>query len=696
MTDHRIDPLLIPDSIALLGASERSGTPGHVLADMAINSSYSGRIYPVNPSYPTIFDRTCFGDLEALPETVDHVVIALGNTHLEQVLRKVIAHGAKAATIFSSGVLAEEGESRLWHRLSEMASAAGLQICGANGMGFYNVTQDLYAGIFEKPQKIVKGGISIIAQSGSAFAAFCHNGCRLGFNLCVSSGDEMTTSVADYMDWALEQRETRVIGLFLETIRKPGAFIQALEKANKKNIPVVALKVGQSPLAAKMAMTHTGAIAGNHAAYEALFRKYGVIEVSDLDEMGATLMLLQYGCEAGTGSLAAVFESGGFRELFTDLAYQHRVEFASIEESTRAELRKHLDPGLEAENPLDAWGSPDRFEERFHACLHTLMQDPNVAAGVFVSNFRDGYFLSEAIYRVVEDVSKRISKPLVLSNCYSDIANDALCKRSQAAGIPIIDGLGETLFAFKHVFNYWKFLKKSSLPKGAPVFDAELVKKHKDFINGYSGNSLSESDALRILSDFSTQTVEHSLVSTREELVESAQAIGYPVVLKTAESNIHHKSDSNGVFINISCEEELMQKYQELFDRLGPKALLSRMIGLGVEISLGAINDPQFGPVVMVAAGGVLVEIMADRAVAMCPVNEQEAEELISSLRTARLLNGVRGQQPSNKRALVETIVGLSEFAFEFRDCIEEIDINPVLVNADGATAVDALIVRKT
>ena len=695
MTNHRLDPLLAPDSIALLGASSRNGTPGHVLADMVINSSFSGRIYPINPRYPTLLEKPCYADLNALPETVDHVVIAVGNKNLEQALQDVIAHGAKAATIYSSGVLAEEGESNLKRRLSEMASAAGLSICGANGMGFYNVAQDLYAGIFSKSRNIVKGSISIIAQSGSAFAALCHNGCRLGFNLCVSSGDEMTTSVSDYMDWALEQQETRVIALFLETIRKPEGFVQALQKANSKNIPVVSLKVGRSPLAAKMAMTHTGAIAGNHAAYEALFRKYGVIEAHDFDEMAAILMLLQYGQETGAGSLAAVFESGGFRELFTDLAHKNQVEFAPIEASTKAELEKHLDPGLLAENPLDAWGSPDRFEERFHACLRALMQDPNVAMGVFVSNFRDGYFLSEAIYRVVEDISKKISKPLVLSNCYSDLENEELCKRAQNAGVPVIDGLNETLFACKHLFSYRKFKRVRHLPKIIKTLDQELIKKHKDFIRRHGSDSLGESDALRILSDFSIETVEHSLTSTREDVIQSARRFGYPLVLKTAKPGIHHKSDSNGVFVNISSEEDLVQKYDELCDRIGPEALLSKMIDQGVEISLGVFNDPQFGPVVMVAAGGILVEIMADRAVAMCPVNEQEAEDLINSLHAARLLDGIRGKQPSNKQALSRAIVGLSEFAYEFRDCIEEIDINPVLVNSDAAIAVDALIVRK-
>jgi hypothetical protein len=171
------------------------------------------------------------------------------------------------------------------------------------------------------------------------------------------------------MDWSLEQPDTRVIGLFLEAVREPAAFVAALDKAARKGIPVVVLKIGKSPLGASMAVTHTGALAGNHAAFEALFRRYGVIEVNDFDEMASILMLLQSDREAADGDFAAVFESGGFRELITDEAFEVGVDFATLQEATVEALKEHLDPGLEAENPLDAWGSHHRFEERFEACL---------------------------------------------------------------------------------------------------------------------------------------------------------------------------------------------------------------------------------------------------------------------------------------------------------------------------------------
>ncbi|MDH3763689.1 MAG: acetate--CoA ligase family protein [Gammaproteobacteria bacterium] len=691
-SSHRLDPLLKPASIALVGVSDKDGSPGQLLAKMVLESDYAGDVYLVNPRYDEILGQSCLPRLESLPVTVDHVVIALGNPHLESALRATIDHGARAVTIYSSGVLQQDSEPRLLQRLTSMAQAAGLEVCGLNGMGFYNVSHDLYAGIFPRAAEIIKGEISYIAQSGSAFTTLCHNGCRLGFNLCVSSGNELTTTVADYMDWSLEQADTRVIGLFLETVRDPAAFVAALEKANARNIPVVILKIGKSPLGAAMALTHTGAIAGNHAVFQALFKRYGVIEVDDFDEMASILMLLQSGREAAAGGFAAVFESGGFREMVTDEASQLGIEFAQLEDTTRAIIEANLDPGLKAENPLDAWGSHDRFEARFEACLQALMQDPNVAAGAFFSNYRDGYYLSEAIYRAVEAVSKKSDKPIALATCYSDLANSAICRASHAAGIPLIDGAHETLLAFRHLFDYRQFKRQKTDNQPAIELDRDRIKGWKRKLASHAAETLGETDALALLSDFGLAAVNHATVTGESELLTAAAEIGYPLVLKTAQPGIDHKSDSNGVFVNIGSERELLERYHDLDARLGPAVLVSQMVEQGIEIALGTVNDAHFGPIVMIAAGGILVELLSDRAVAMCTLSQTQAAEMIDSLKANRLLQGMRGKPAANRQALIDAVVSLSIIAFEFRDSIAEIDINPVLVNQDGALAVDALI----
>ena len=695
MTRHPLDPLLKPASIALVGASKKPGTPGFILADMVINSSFTGEVFPVNPKADEITGKTCYRNLESLPKTVDHVVLALANQHLESALRAVIAHGAKAVTIYASGILEDDTDPPLIKRLTTMAKEAGIAICGCNGMGFYNVANDLYVGIFPKAVRINKGGISYIAQSGSAFTALCHNGNRLGFNLCVSSGNEMTTTVADYMDWALTQPDTRVIGLFLEAVRNPHVFVNALQKALDKEIPVVILKIGKSPLSAKMALTHTGAVAGSHAAFEALYRRYGVISVDDFDEMAATLMLLQNKPETLPGKIATIQESGGFRELIADLAHDLKIEFAEIEDSSKEQIQAHLDPGLKAENPLDAWGSHDDFENRFLACINLLMADPNVAGGVFFSNFRDGYFLSEAIYRSMQAASKLTNKPLALGNCYSDLKHDELCRRGYRDGMPIIDGARETLLAFKHLFTYQKFkAHKKSIHNGIRT-DPAIIEHWRERLKRHSVKTLSEAGAMDLLSDFEIPVPRQAVTRDQTGLLLGAKSIGFPLVLKTAETGILHKSDAGGVIVNIQNEVELAKHYTDLSQRLGPTALLTQMIDKGTEVGLGIINDPQFGPILMVAAGGILIELLAERAVAFCPLSSIDADELLSTLKIDALINGVRGQAASDRQSLIDIMVRLSELAYEFKDVIAEIDINPVIVNPAGAVAVDALVVLR-
>jgi len=692
---HFLDPLLNPASIALVGASNKLGTPGFILADMVINSGFAGAVFPVNPSTDEVIGLKCYVDIESLPTVVDHIVLALGNKHLEAALKSAIAHGAKAVTIYASGILEDDTNPPLLERLIQLATEAKIAICGCNGMGFYNVRDDLYTGIFVKALSIQKGGISYIAQSGSAFTTLCHNGNRLGFNLCVSSGNEITTTIADYMDWSLEQPETQVIGLFLEAVRSPQAFVDALQKASDKNIPVVILKIGKSPLSAKMALTHTGAIAGSQAAFEALYRRYGVISVNDFDEMAATLMLLQNSPETIPGKIATIQESGGFRELIADLAYELNIEFAEIEESTKEQIQTHLDPGLKAENPLDAWGSHDDFENRFLACINLLMADPNVAGGVFFSNFRDDYFLSEAIYRAMLAASKKTNKPLVLGNCYSDLKHDEICRQGYEQGIPVIDGARETLLAFKHLFAYQQFKTNKKRAANKNVIEPAIINHWHERLKQHASKALNEADGMDLLSGFDIVTPRKTVINGSSGLLEAADLIGFPLVLKTAEPGILHKSDAGGVIVNIQTKDKLLEHYDDLKQRLGPIALLTQMIGEGVEVGLGIINDPQFGPILMVAAGGILIELLSERAVALCPLNSDEADELLSTLKINALINGVRGQVPSDRQSLIDTMVKLSQLAYELKDIIAEVDINPVIVNPTGAVAVDALIVLK-
>jgi len=325
--------------------------------------------------------------------------------------------------------------------------------------------------------------------------------------------------------------------------------------------------------------------------------------------------------------------------------------------------------------------------------MNLLMDDPNVAAGIFFSNFRDGYYISESIYRVMEKVSRQTTKPIVMANCYSDLAHNDLCKSSSDCGFPFIDGPGEALRAIKHLLNYRNFKLQQKNKSTIPSIDENVIEKWRNRLSSHNNGILSEVESLTLLSDFAIPVPDHGLVTNEKDLLKTASDLGYPLVLKTAAAGINHKSDVGGVMVNIQNKTELVEHYEDFVNRLGSDVLLMRMIDKGTEVGLGIVNDPQFGPFVMVAAGGVLIELLSEHALAPAPVSPIEADEMLAAIKLNKLLNGIRGEAPGNRQTLIDIIVLLSVIAFELKGCLKEIDINPVIVNQKSATVVDALII---
>ena len=311
--------MLAPRSIALVGASQRPNTPGHDMVRMLARGGFRGTVHAINPNHAMIEAYPCVASLANLPAPPDLAVLSVRNERLEETLGEAIAAGARSAVIFASGFLTGDGTPPLAARLAAMARAAGMPICGGNCMGFYNDLDGVWICGFPSPREPRPGSIAFIAHSGSVFGALAHNDPRLAFALTVSPGQELTTTAADYIDYALERPEVKVIGLFLETARDPAGFRAALEKAANRDVPVVVLKLGRTDAAAAAALTHTGAMAGSDLAYEALFDRYGVVRVETLDELACTLLLLSTGRRAGTGSLVSIHDSGGECEMFIGL-----------------------------------------------------------------------------------------------------------------------------------------------------------------------------------------------------------------------------------------------------------------------------------------------------------------------------------------------------------------------------------------
>ena len=681
-------------SIALVGASPREGSFGEMLVMEAQRGEYAGKLYAVNPKYDTeILGVPAFRSIADIPEPVDLAVLGVGNHLIEDAMRDAISAGARSAAIFASLYEEPSDGPDLKARLGTMARDADIAVVGGNCMGFLQNDLDVRVCGFVNPP-LDAGPITFISHSGSVFAAFAWNRRQLGFNTIVSAGQEVATTTADYMHYALGLESTKVIGLFLETVRDPDNFKEALIRAADKDIPVIAMKVGKSDASREMVAAHSGALAGEDGAYEALFEAYGVQRVNDLATLADTLELFsRNGRRAAPGKLTALNDSGGERAMLVDAADEADVEFAHIDQTTVSRLESVLEEGLPPVNPLDAWGTGNDARAIFVECMRALHDDGAASGLAFVVDMTPDYDNDEDYTSMALDVFPTTTKPFAfLSNLHSAI-HPPDAERMRAEGIPVLEGTMSGLAAFRHLNEYRDF---RLLPPVAdpPLPQGSIRTKWRDRLT--AGEALSEAEGLALLGDYGVPVIPAELVTSREGAEEAVEKFGYPVALKTAVPGIQHKSDVGGVKLGIRSEHELAGVYNELASKLGPEVLVSPMAPQGVELALGIVRDPQFGPLVLVAAGGILVELLKDRRLAMPPLDEARARRLIDGLKTRELLDGVRGAPASDVGAVARAVVALGALAHDLGDLIDGLDANPLIAGPDGCIAVDALVIPRS
>jgi acyl-CoA synthetase (NDP forming) len=691
---HRLAPLLNPKRVALVGVSPKEGSVGNGMI-VAASLGNAGAPTPVeltliNPNYQEIGGQKVYPNLREAPQ-VDMAVLGVSNERLEAALDDAIAAGVKAATIFASGYLETDRDPKLTQRIAAKAREAGMQICGGNCMGFYNLAYGLRVCGFPPPSWMRKGGAVLLTHSGSVYSGICHNDKRMGWALAVSAGQELTTSVADYLDYALMMPETRCIGLFLETVRDPAGFVAGLEKARAFDIPVIALKVGKTAASAAKAVSHSGAIAGNHAAYAALFDRHNVIEVDTLDDFANALRLYSGSRKLAPGDIATMHDSGGLLELTIDLAEKRGVSFAEISDATKAKLAKRLDAGLEPGNPLDAWGTGKEYEAAMADMMTALAEDPASACGIFCVETRDGYYLSDGYAALMEDAYKRTTKPLLLATNLGSNGSDGVAQRLTENDIPVLSGVDSALSVLKLAFRHRD--RRDVRELDAPAAPEGLRAKWAPRLQ--QSEALDEDAGLALLADYGIAVPQRRVVGSEDQAAAAAAQIGYPVALKTAMPGILHKSDVGGVKLAIADEAALRAAYRDMAQRLGPRTLVTEMAGKGVELALGGLQDAQFGMLLMLGAGGVLIEMMADRAFALAPIGEDEAQRKLDGLRLRKLLDGVRGQPAAHLPSIVATVARFSALLVDLDGLIAEIDVNPLIAGPKGCIAVDALIVPR-
>jgi acyl-CoA synthetase (NDP forming) len=686
---HRLDPLLRPASVAVVGASGKPDSLGEWTLRNLLRGGFQGSIYPVNPGYDELMEMRCYPALADLPETPELVIFGVGDARIEAALDVAIAAGVPAAVIMSSLVLDDDTEPRLRERIRAKVRDAGMLVCGANGMGFYNVRDHVWACGFDSCGHEAPGNVALISHSGSGMSGLIDSEARLRINVAVSTGNEIGVTMDEYLDFVLDLPETKAVGLFVETARNPQGFRAALAKALERRIPVVALKTGRTAEAAQLTVSHSGAMAGDDAAYEALFDRYGVQRVRDMDELATTLILFAELPPMGPGGLVTLHDSGGERQLMVDLADDAGVPLTRLAPATVGELEQILDPELPAVNPLDAWsrGGPGAADVMTDS-LSAMLRDPGAALGAVVHDRAPGGGIYASYLRYMRRAHEVSGKPVVLVAARQGTGHDDAVIASTRAGFPVLDGVPAFLVGARALFAYRDFVERDD--GEVPTLDAGVVGRWRERLG--AGETLGEFDALRMLADAGIETANSRQARDVQSACDAAESLGYPVVLKSAAPELLHKSDAGGVVTRLADEDALRQAYIGMSERLGPAVLVAAMAAPGIEMILGARRDPQFGPVVLLGFGGIHAETLKDVSVLLPPFSAATARRHVDRLKLRPLLDGLRGAPPSDIDAFCAAASRFSALVHALADVIEEFDVNPVIVHEKDCTAVDALV----
>ena len=691
MTNHRLQALLKPSSIAILGASQKSGSVGNEVVKNLVRGGFEGEIFGVNPSYDEVEGIPCYQSLAHLPKVPQHVIFAINDHRIEAALDEVVSIGIPACTIFSALIISDDSTPNLKQRIATKAQDAGLLVAGANGMGFYNVRDRVLAGGFDTRDHPYPGNVTLISQSGAGMSGIVDCEGRIQFNFAVSSGYELTVSMEDYLDYALDLPETRVVGLFLETSRHPEKLIKAFKKANQRDIPVVVLKVGRTDLAAELAISHSGALAGSDRCYQAVFDYYGVQRVSDMDELATALVMFAQPHKAANGGLVCLHDSGGERQLIIDLADGLNVPLTELQETTITQLKGILDPGLPAVNPLDGWGAGGaNAAANMATCFSTLLGDSGAAMGAVVHDRGPNSEVYISYLDYLKKAQMTNEKPVFLVANRQGSGSDELAITATHRGFPVIDGVSQFLVGARCLMAYRDFQQRK--PLKIDVLAQQKIDYWKRILQ--SEVTVFETLSSQLLADFGIPMVQGLLVSSAEQLQSASAEIGFPLVLKTAEVGIEHKTEVGGVMLNITSEGQLQEAYLDFSLRLGAKAMVAPMVETGgVEMILGVSRDDQFGPTVVVGFGGIYAEVLSDVAVLLPPFDAAKVKGALETLSMFPLLNGARGGLRMDINSYCEAAAKMSAIALAFADNVVEIDINPIQLNTKGCIGLDALVV---
>ncbi|MFJ7293458.1 acetate--CoA ligase family protein [Streptomyces collinus] len=687
-----LDRFFRPRTVAVIGASDAEGRPNTGITRQLVDwaERVGARLHPVHPSRPSVFGIPCSPSVAGLPEQVDLAVVLVGDPL--PVIEELAEAKTRFAVVFASGFAetGPEGEAAQ-RRLTAAVERSGLRLLGPN--------TNLNA--FERFRDDLQGpAIALITQSGhQGRPVFALQELGIRLSHWAPTGNEADLDSADFLSWFAEQPEVGAIACYLEGLKDGRSFLLAADRAARRGVPVVAVKVGRTETGARTAASHTGKLTGADAVVDAALRQYGVIRVDGLDELQDTAALLARARPPRADGVVVYSISGGTGAHVADLATAAGLSLPELSEARQAELHQWIPEYLSVANPVDNGGHPVG-DERGRKIIDAILGDP--AVGVLICPVTGPFPpLSDRLVRDLVDAAEQTDKlvcvvwgsPVGTEPAYREV----LLGSSRVATFRTV---GNCLTAVRAYLAHHRFTSGYRSPfDEAPRTPSPSYRKAQALMQ--PGRQLSEHAAKQLLRAYGIRVPREQLVTSAAAAVRAAGLVGYPVVMKASGARIAHKTELGLVKIGLTSASQVRDAYRELTDiaRYEDVALdgvlVCQMVEQGVEMVVGVAHDDLFGPTVTVGLGGVLVEVLRDTAVGVPPFGEEQARDMLAGLRGRALLDGVRGRPAADLDALVEVVLRVQRMALELDGQLAELDINPLMVlpQGQGAVALDALAV---
>ena len=714
-TMQNLDAIFSPESVAVVGASTTPGKTGHDIFANILNGGYKGILYPVNPNAKSILSVKAYPNILDIPDDVDLAIIILSPRSALKAIKEAIEKGVKGVVIVSAGFREVGGEGlEIENQIVSICRKAGVRVVGPNCLGVINPISSVSLNASFSKRMPKPGAISFISQSGALCTAVLDFAADrdFGFSKFISIGNKSDVDELDLLRYLHNDKNTKVILIYLEELRKGREFIESVKEitSGDRPTPILVIKSGRTTAGARAAASHTGALAGSEAVYDAIFKQTGIIRVNSIDELFDYAIAFAYKNKSETGKfgrkfpsgnrVAIVTNAGGPGIVATDMMVSTGLKLAKFHDETIEALKSHLPFTANLNNPVDIIG--DAAQERYENALSSVVKDENVDGALVIltpQSMTDALGTAEVIVRI----DRRSPKPILC--CFMGIFDvSSGVKYLQEHGIPVFKFPENTAKAFGALYKYSNWLNRQHIAHFTLKHNKKRAAEIIENLLATGKTYIAEMDGIELLKCYGFNVLSAEIAKNENEAAEIAENISFPVAMKIISPQIQHKSDANGVILNIDSKKQIKQAFKKLGERAkkyDPNAviegvLIQEMSHPGDEVILGVTRYPVFGPLLMAGLGGIYVELFKDVVFRLAPIQRNETRRMLQSIKGYDIFKGFRGRPKSDVQALEKSVVSLSDMVTNHPEIVE-MDINPLMVHKEGkgVTVADYRIVLK-